>query len=383
MAPSWRTVPAAPILGGWCAGKSGRQRWRSGACGRVDWESGYGIERDHSWPSVLAVAAFVAGAVVSLATSWLLVSRLERIGERLGMSEALLGIVAALAADAPEITAAVTALSSHQQSVGAGVVLGSNVFNLAALLGLGAVVAGRLALHRKVVALSGAVALWVAVVSLGVVTGLVPIAVGLGLALVVLGLYVLLLGTEGQGMQWMRLPERWWTWLRSAVTEEEIELEDAIRPRPARWPDAAVAAGALVVVVAASVLMERAASDLGRRYGVPQIIVGGLVLAAVTSLPNAVAAVYLAGRGRGAATLSTALNSNAINVVAGLLLPGAIVGLGQSSGQAVLVTAWYLGLTLVVLAVAYRHRGLSRRAGTLVIVAYAAFTISLLVSARV
>jgi cation:H+ antiporter len=332
---------------------------------------------------VLAVAAFVAGAVVSLATSWLLVSRLERIGERLGMSEALLGIVAALAADAPEITAAVTALSSHQQSVGAGVVLGSNVFNLAALLGLGAVVAGRLALHRKVVALSGAVALWVAVVSLGVVTGLVPIAVGLGLALVVLGLYVLLLGTEGQGMQWMRLPERWWTWLRSAVTEEEIELEDAIRPRPARWPDAAVAAGALVVVVAASVLMERAASDLGRRYGVPQIIVGGLVLAAVTSLPNAVAAVYLAGRGRGAATLSTALNSNAINVVAGLLLPGAILGLGQSSGQAVLVTAWYLGLTLVVLAVAYRHRGLSRRAGTLVIVAYAAFTISLLVSARV
>ncbi|HEY2314545.1 MAG TPA: hypothetical protein VGH96_13100 [Streptosporangiaceae bacterium] len=376
-------MPAAPILGGWCAGKSGRQRWRSGACGRVDWESGYGIERDHSWPSVLAVAAFVAGAVVSLATSWLLVSRLERIGERLGMSEALLGIVAALAADAPEITAAVTALSSHQQSVGAGVVLGSNVFNLAALLGLGAVVAGRLALHRKVVALSGAVALWVAVVSLGVVTGLVPIAVGLGLALVVLGLYVLLLGTEGQGMQWMRLPERWWTWLRSAVTEEEIELEDAIRPRPARWPDAAVAAGALVVVVAASVLMERAASDLGRRYGVPQIIVGGLVLAAVTSLPNAVAAVYLAGRGRGAATLSTALNSNAINVVAGLLLPGAILGLGQSSGQAVLVTAWYLGLTLVVLAVAYRHRGLSRRAGTLVIVAYAAFTISLLVSARV
>jgi len=36
-----------------------------------------------------AGAAFVAGAVVSLAMSWLLVSRLERVGERL--SEALLG----------------------------------------------------------------------------------------------------------------------------------------------------------------------------------------------------------------------------------------------------------------------------------------------------
>ena len=41
------------------------------------------------------------------------------------------------------------------------------------------------------------------------------------------------------------------------------------------------------------------------------------MLAVVTSLPNAVSAVYLARRGRGAAVLSTALNGNAINVIAG------------------------------------------------------------------
>ena len=40
----------------------------------------------------LAAAAFLAGAMISLATSWLLVSRLERVGERLGLSEALLGL---------------------------------------------------------------------------------------------------------------------------------------------------------------------------------------------------------------------------------------------------------------------------------------------------
>src|SRR5277367_3880535 len=113
----------------------------------------------------VAVPAFLAGALISLATSWVLVSRLERIGERLGLSEALLGIVAALAADAPEISAAVSALTSHQQNVGAGVVLGSNVFNLAALLGLGAIAAGQIRLHRRVVALGGAVAMWVAFVA--------------------------------------------------------------------------------------------------------------------------------------------------------------------------------------------------------------------------
>ena len=106
--------------------------------------------------------------------------------------------------------------------------------------------------------------------------------------------------------------------------------------------------------------MERTASELGARHAIPGIVVGGLVLAAVTSLPNAVAAVYLATRGRGAAVLSTALNSNALNVVAGLLLPGAIVGLGAPSGQTTFVAVCYLGLTAFALAIAYLDRGLRR-----------------------
>jgi len=131
-------------------------------------------------------------------------------------------------------------------------------------------------------------------------------------------------------------------------------------------------------VIAASVTMERAASVLGARWAVPELVTGGLVLAAVTSLPNAVAAVYLAARGRGAATLSTALNSNTLNVVAGLLVPAAVLGLGRPSGQAVLITVWYVLLTLAVLALAYRHRGLRRVTGALIIVAYAAFAGSVL-----
>jgi cation:H+ antiporter len=116
------------------------------------------------------VLLFAAGVAASLAASWLLVSRLERLGERAGFSEAWLGLVAALAADAPEITSAVTALARGQPSVGAGVVIGSNVFNLAALLGLAAVVAGRIAFHRRVVLLAGVPGVWIAVATLLTVT---------------------------------------------------------------------------------------------------------------------------------------------------------------------------------------------------------------------
>ena len=122
-----------------------------------------------AWASFVV---FVGGAVVSLATSRDLVTRLERVGERLGFSEASLGMVAALAADTPEITASITAIAHHQQTVGAGVVLGSNVFNLVALLGLGAVVAGGIDLHRRVVVLGGSVAMIVGVACLLSVGGL-------------------------------------------------------------------------------------------------------------------------------------------------------------------------------------------------------------------
>ena len=332
-------------------------------------------------PVAVAVPAFLAGALVSLATSWILVSRLERVGERLGLSEALLGIVAALAADAPEVTAAITAMAGHQQRLGAGVVIGSNVFNLAALLGLGAVVAGRIRLHRKVVVLGGAVAMCVASVCLAVVLGFLPPGVAFMLALATVALYAVALGLGQRGLGRLPLPGTWISWLRSAVAEEEMELEEAIRPKRGRRQDVIVAAGSLLVVVVASVTMERAASALGSRFAVPEIIVGGLVLAAVTSLPNAVAAVYLAARGRGAATLSTALNSNTLNVVLGLLLPAAVIGLGRPTGQTTLIAAWYIGLTAVVLAFAYRDRGIRREIGVLVIAAYLVFVGTLLVSA--
>ena len=140
--------------------------------------------------SPLAVAVFVAAAALSLGASAILVVRLERVGARLGLSEALLGLVAALAADTPEVTSAVTALAHGQHDVGTGVVLGSNVFNLAALIGLGAVVAGGIKLHRRVVLFEGTVALWIAALTIAAVTGLITPVAALTLALAVLAPYV-------------------------------------------------------------------------------------------------------------------------------------------------------------------------------------------------
>jgi cation:H+ antiporter len=322
----------------------------------------------------LAGISFIVGAAVSLTMSWLLVTRLERVGERLGISEALLGVIAALAADAPEITSSISALTQHQFGIGVGVVIGSNVFNLAALLGLGALVAGEIHLPRRVVVLGGAVALWIAVAALATSSGVTTPLEGLvpaGLAMVA---YVLVVGPSTLRRA-LPLPKRLATWLALAVSEEQVELAATIRARRGTWRDGVVAAGSLIVVVVASVAMERGAAKLGHHFHVADAIIGGVVLAAVTSLPNAVAGVYLAARGRASAAFSTALNSNNLNIVVGLLIPGVILGLAAPSAVGNVTAGSYLFLTAMVIAVAYVARGLRRGVGWLIVGLYVTFVV--------
>ncbi len=323
---------------------------------------------------------FVLAGAASLAASHLLTSRIERLGGRIALTEALLGLVTALAADSPEITSAVSAMQSGQHTVGVGVVLGSNVFNIAALLGLGSLVAGRIHLHRDVVVLEAVVAGVVVAVTLAVTTGALPVPAGLVICLLVVLGYGLVLGLGSARLRRLPLPERAVSLLDQAACDECIEVgppERSPAGTPA-WQDLALGGASLLVVVVASFFMERAGVVLGGRAHLPAAVTGGLVLAAVTSLPNAVAAVYLARRGRGAAVLSEAMNSNALNVTVGLLVPALIVGVGASGSGGVTVAAWYGGLTLASLAIAYLFRGISRPAGAVLIGAYGLFVALLL-----
>ena len=212
----------------------------------------------------LLAIAFVLAAAVSLATSWLLVSRLERIGARFGLSEALLGMLAALAADAPEITASVTALAGHHSRIGAGVVIGSNVFNLAALLGLGAVVAGEIRLHPRVIILEGTVAITIATICLAVVLGGPGPGVGLLAAVAVLVPYLVVSGVSPQRLAGARLAavvgrlalRR----CRGGGAGARAGDPPTARRYVAMWSSRVLATA---VVVGASVAMELTASTLG------------------------------------------------------------------------------------------------------------------------
>ena len=322
--------------------------------------------------TAVALVVFVGGFALTVPASVVLARELDRIGERLGFSEALLGIVTAVGADAPEIASAVSAIVAGHRDTGVGVVVGSNVFNLAGLLGLSALIAGPVRIHAHGLLLTGGVAVAVAVVGGLVAVDVLPAWAGLLLALLAVVPYVMLSGLKPHRRE--RLPAL----LRAALDEEE---QDARRPEHA--PRATrldvVAVLPLAAVVGGAYAMVAAAQSLGDRWDVSDIVVGALVLAALTSIPSLIASVRLARHGRGAACVSESFNSNNANILVGLCVPALILGIGSASQIEVFAAWWMVGMTVAAVAFAFGG-GLTRREGAAILALYAAFAVVVAVS---
>jgi cation:H+ antiporter len=323
-------------------------------------------------------ATFVACIAAMSWGSVRLTQVLERIGARFRLSDALLGIIVASGADAPEISSAVAALLAQRHEVGFGVVIGSNIFNLAGLLGLSAVVAGRVRIGREGLWLNGGVSLAVSAVVLALLFRLVPVAVGVVLLFLALIPYAALATFRPHRIAGFRLPHGMRAFLGKAVAHSHQHGHRSSRAAPASWRDGVWLAISIVAIVGASFLAVDSAVTLGLRWGINDTIIGMLVLAALTSVPNVVAAIKLAREGRGAAVISEALNSNSFNVLAGIALPAIAIGFVAPEPSILYAAVWLLVMKLVALLAASHKRGLSRGGGALVIGLYLMFAAVLL-----
>lgn len=320
-----------------------------------------------------AVAILAASIVVMSWVGVRLTTELETLGARLHFSEALLGIVTALGADSPEICSAFTALMSNHHDVGYGVVLGSNIFNLAGLLGLSALVVGRVTIGRAGLWFNGGASLLVSAVVVALLLQWIPVWLSLVLLLVVLTPYVILNALPAARIAHLPLPRLTRRFLETAVSH----LHQSARARSTRASrgDVAWLVGSLGLIVVSSVGAVRSAVALGHAWGVSEAVVGTLVLAALTSIPNVIAAVQLARAGRGAAVVSEALNSNTLNILAGISLPALLIGFAVPSQKIIFAAFWLLGMKLVALAATSRRQGLGRGGGAILVLLYLAFAL--------
>ena len=320
----------------------------------------------------LAIPVFLVSIGVMLAASSVFAERLDHIGLRLGLPETLLGLLTALAADAPELASAVTALAANQHAVAVGVVVGASAFNIAAMLGLSAVVTARVRARHEALELEAFVGLWLIAVACALGAGVLGGAAAIVLMAIVAVPYVALLAAGPRLVRLLGLGSGESRFVRRSLGERHRQ----VRPLDSRREAAQlvlVLLAALALVVAGSVGAVRAVTDLADAWSVPQALVGVTVLAILTALPNAWTGVRFGLQRRGSALISETLNSNSINVVAGIALPAAVGTLGVLSHLAVFGLVWLFVMTSVALILFGRRQGAGRSAGAFLILLYAVF----------
>lgn len=324
--------------------------------------------------SVAAVPLFVVSLAATLVAARLFARRLDRLGSRFGFPEALIGLLTALAADGPEISSALFALGKGEHGVSVGVLVGSNAFNLAAMIGVSGLLAGGVLLSRDTLLLEGLVGACVTLIGGAVLLRWLAPALAAILATCVLLPYLLLVIGGAELVARARGGDNLLAKLAHALGQ---------RPRAGRRPTSAsddpahhllgLIALDVTLIVTGSAGMVQAALALADHWGISASILGMLILAPLTSVPNAITAVRLGLAGRGAALVGETFNSNTINLAAGVILPSLFVTFAALPSAAKLQLGWLVGMTGVCLLVLAQRRGMRRPQAAAVVALYAGF----------
>jgi cation:H+ antiporter len=324
---------------------------------------------------LLAVPLFLGSLAATLVAAGGFARRLDRLGVRFGFPEALIGLLTALAADGPELASALFALAKGAHSVGVGVLVGSNAFNLAAMIGVSGLLAGSVCLPRATLLLEGLTGVAIMLIAIAVLLGGLAAPAAAALVVLVVAPYLLLV-IRGPELLHRRRAARSVLGAVARALEERTHATPE-RGRPASSDPAHHLLALMVVdvtaIIVASAGMVQSALALGDRWQISRAILGVLVLAPLTSIPNALTGVRLGLAGRSAALVGETFNSNTINLAAGVVAPALFTTVVAASATAKVQLAWLAAMTGLCLALLARRRGMRRAGAAALVIAYLGF----------
>jgi cation:H+ antiporter len=338
----------------------------------------------HLPPLPLAVLSlvFMTSLLVTMGASALFARTLEAISDMFDLSTGLLSLLSALGANIPNYTASIVAIVSAQFAVGLGIIIGSNIYNIAIILAISTFATP----SRQGIALTLKEARDARLV--GVYTLAIMLTVLLGVWL----LSLLPPGTEGHTA--LLLPPVLLVTniltlsifaalshhaLHRVTHIDETATHTAIVGNPSQGNSSLLAgirtiAGtilALGIALGGVIVMVQSGQEIAVAVHMPPAILGLLVLAVATSLPNTVVAFTLARTHRATACVEEVLSSNSINATLGVALPLLIWHDALHDRLLVLLdTPLMVALTLVALLCVMRRR-VGHRVALALLVMYA------------
>lgn len=336
---------------------------------------------------------FVAGLAALVMGASLLVRGASSLAASFGVSPLVIGLtVVAFGTSAPEIAVSVGAVANGQDDLAVGNVVGSNIFNILAILGLSALIVplsvNRQLIRQEVPIMVG-VSLLLVLLCLDGSIGLFDSALLLSLLFAYTGLLIVQSRREhareirAAAMMAGETP---------AAADGSVAAETATASSTADAPQkdslpkqiVLILAGLAGLVLGSEWLVD-AAVAFARALGVSELVIGLTIVAAGTSLPEVAASVTAALKGERDMAVGNVVGSNIFNILGCLGISGLVAG-----GSGLTVTAsvqsfdiWVMMATaLACIPVFMSAREISRWEGLFFLLYYAVYTAYLILAAQ-
>jgi len=310
-------------------------------------------------PELLMIAIYIIGGLVLLyfGANWLVQGAIT-LALHLGLSPLIVGLtVVALGTSVPEALVSVQAAIGHQGGIALGNVIGSNILNIALILGLSAFLS-----PLKV--------------DSHLVKADVPLLAGATFMLVVLledfhisrmeGAFLLLciVGYVAGNIMTVK---------RDSPDENKIEgMEVPENPGKTLWRDVGFLVLGIITLGFGANFLVSGAVDLARIFGLSEALIGLTIVSIGTGTPELATALMATFRKTPDLAIGNAVGSNIFNImfvlgIAGLVAP--LDGKGISSVDLYVM----LGVTILLLPTVWTGRILDRKEGFLFLAIYVGY----------
>mgnify|MGYP001326504677 FL=1 len=310
-------------------------------------------------PELLMIAIYIIGGLILLyfGANWLVQGAIT-LALHLGLSPLIVGLtVVALGTSVPEALVSVQAAIGHQGGIALGNVIGSNILNIALILGLSAFF-NPLKVDSHLVKAD------------------VPLLAGATFMLVVLledfhisrmeGAFLLLciVGYVAGNIMTVK---------RTSPEENKIEGVEVPEDHSKNlWRDISFLFIGLIALAFGSNFLVTGAVDLARIWGLSEALIGLTIVSIGTGTPEMATALMAAYRKRADLAIGNAVGSNLFNImfvlgIAALVAP--LDGKGISSVDLYVM----LGVTILLLPTVWTGRILDRKEGFLFLAIYVGY----------
>ncbi|MDN5044055.1 calcium/sodium antiporter [Aliarcobacter butzleri] len=312
----------------------------------------------------LFLGAIVAGFAILVWSADKFVEGAASTAKHLGMPSLLIGIlIVGFGTSAPEMVVSAIAAMEGNSGLALGNAIGSNIVNIALILGITAIIAP-IAVNSKIVKKEIPILL-IIVLFLGYLLFDNTLTFVEGVVLLV-GFFILVgwsiyAAIKGKGDA-----------LESEINDELLEHEMSLRAGVI-W----LIVG-LILLIASSRLLVWGAVGVATEFGVSDLIIGLTIVALGTSLPELAASIVAARKGEHDIAIGNVVGSNMFNILAVIGISVVIAPMNIISFE-VLQRDWItmLLLTIALLFMAYGFKNkegeITRLEGFILVVCYVAY----------